>query len=691
MKAPESEAAEEVATESGSEQAIAESSTAAPEAAPAPAKEPEDAAVTEAAAEEIATEPSTDSPETTAPAEAKAEDVKPANVEPATAKADDSEATEAEAAVRGETDVFADLPKPLRRALEGRGYKKPTAVQRAVLESEVQGRDVQISSQTGSGKTVALGLLMVPDLLAEEGYHGGTQALIIAPTRELAVQVSEELTWLFAKVGGLRVESFTGGTDIRRDLRRLDRPPQVVVGTPGRLLDHLRSGALDGSGISQLVLDEADQMLDMGFREELEAILEVTPEERATHLVSATFPAAIRKLAKRYQRDPVHIEGTRLGEAHEDIAHIAHVIYDRDRYPALVNLLLMTGSQRTLVFVKTRVAAASVAERLANDGFSALAISGDLQQAQRTRTLAAFRAGMVSVLVATDVAARGLDIPDVAMVIHGDLPFDGESYTHRSGRTGRAGSKGRSVMLVPVHHVRRARRMLYEAKVDAGWSELPSAAKISKKILKRSRRGLYRALTDGGAGARGAPGLRQALGRRSRSGPRRRGVASRQPGPPREPFDLRVPEMRSTSWQERGRPRGGPRGSGPRGGGPRGSGPRPRSGFGGPRGGFGGPRSGFSGPRGGPRMPRGGSPGGRPRRRFHPLLDQLGLQRWRNAKRLLALICRRGGITGREVGMIDSRAESSSFEVSARVAGEFEGNFGRPDKRDPGFKIRRDK
>ncbi len=621
------------------------------------------------------------------PAEAQATVAKePVQEQPVEEPGTDPAAAEV-AAEPAAADVFATLAKPLRRALEGRGYHQATAVQRAVLESEVQGRDVQISSQTGSGKTVALGMLMAPVLLNDEEYHGGTQAMIIAPTRELAVQVCEELAWLFSKVSGLRVESFTGGTDIRRDLRRLNRPPQVVVGTPGRLLDHLRNGALDGSGITQLVLDEADQMLDMGFREELEAILETTPKERTTHLVSATFPAAIRRLAERYQRDPMHIEGTRLGEAHEDIAHIAHVIYERDRYPALVNLLLMTGSQRTLVFVKTRIDAAQVAERLAKDGFSALAISGDLQQAQRTRTLAAFRAGMISVLVATDVAARGLDIPDVAMVIHGDLPFDGESYTHRSGRTGRAGSKGRSVLLVPVHQVRRARRLLFEARVDAGWSELPSAAKISKKIIKRARRGLYHALIDDSP----TPTEHLAYAQRliEDNDPARvvAVLLSRQPGPPREPFELRVPEMRSTSWEDRGRGSGG----GPRGRGPRGSGPRPRSGFGGPRGGFGGPRGGFSGPRGGPRMPRSGAPGGRRSGDFTSFSINWGYSNGANAKRLLALLCRRGGISGREVGMIDSKARSSSFEISARVAGEFESNFRRPDDRDPGFEIRRGK
>jgi ATP-dependent RNA helicase DeaD len=287
---------------------------------------------------------------------------------------------------------------------------------------------------------------MAPHLLAvvsDDAWNprqpNGPDALVITPTRELAGQVQDELGWLFAGVRGIDATCVTGGTNIGAERRALARNPRIVVGTPGRLLDHIRNGALDVTRVMQLVLDEADQMLDMGFRDELEAILESMPDTRNTHLVSATFPPAVRRLTERYQRDPIHVEGSALGTANTDIEHVGHLIHGNDRYAAIVNLLLLAESQRTLIFVNTRIECATLAEKLAGDGFSALPLSGELAQAQRTRTLSAFRAGTVTVLVATDVAARGLDVPDVATILHAGLPIDGEVYTHRSGRTGRAG------------------------------------------------------------------------------------------------------------------------------------------------------------------------------------------------------------------------------------------------------------
>ena len=250
-------------------------------------------------------------------------------------------------------DPFSAVPAALRGALVERGFTELTSVQRAVLDAEVEGHDLKISSQTGSGKTVALGFVLAPKLVAEGGGHG-PDALIIVPTRELATQVCNELEWLMADIDGVRLASVTGGTPLYRDRQILSRRPRILVGTPGRLLDHVRNGVLDLSQVSELVLDEADQMLDMGFREELEGILDVTPEERRTHLVSATFPRAIQQLAERYQRDAVSIEGTRLGDANQDIQHVGHIVNIRDRYDALVNLLLMSDEDRTLVFVERR-------------------------------------------------------------------------------------------------------------------------------------------------------------------------------------------------------------------------------------------------------------------------------------------------------------------------------------------------
>ncbi|TFH21184.1 MAG: DEAD/DEAH box helicase, partial [Myxococcales bacterium] len=327
---------------------------------------------------------------------------------------------------------FEGLAKPIRKALTKRGFAELTEVQSAVLASGAADRDLQISSQTGSGKTVALGMVLAPRLLEAAAAGGAARtlrALVIVPTRELAVQVSAELRWLYAAVPGLTVECVTGGSSVGQERYRLERKPTVVVGTPGRMHDHISRRAIDCSSVAEVVLDEADRMLDMGFREELEAILDATPSDRATHLVSATFPSAIQKLARKYQNNPLAVEGTRLGDANEDIEHVGHLIRLHDRYDAIVNLLLLAKDERTLVFVNTRAEASGLADQLAGDGFAAAPISGDLEQFQRTQTLDAFRNGTKKVLVATDVAARGLDIPEVAMVIQTDAPLDGESYT----------------------------------------------------------------------------------------------------------------------------------------------------------------------------------------------------------------------------------------------------------------------
>ncbi len=244
-------------------------------------------------------------------------------------------------------------------------------------------------------------------------------ALLVAPTRELAAQLQKELSWLYQPLG-IRVAAVVGGTSYGGELRSLRTGPLVIVGTPGRLLDHLERGSIDPSAAYSVVLDEADQMLDLGFRDELEAILGKTPAERRTHLVSATFPREVLSLANRYQRNAADVQGTQRGEANEDITHIAHLVRSGERDAVLVNLLLLAPGERTLVFVRTRADAADIADRLANRGFGARALSGEMEQWERTKTLDAFRNGNISTLVATDVAARGLDVPDVSRVIHAD-------------------------------------------------------------------------------------------------------------------------------------------------------------------------------------------------------------------------------------------------------------------------------
>lgn len=404
------------------------------------------------------------------------------------------------------------LPPVLLSTLKKKGFESLTAVQEAVVRADTNARDVRISSQTGSGKTVAVGVAIGRQLLQagsrDEQIKNGAkihprapQVLLLTPTRELATQVKRELAWLFAEVPDAFVEVVTGGTSVGQERKDLSRGPRIVVGTPGRVLDHLTRGGFSGDYIDQVILDEADQMLDMGFRDELEAILEALPKERRTHLVSATFSGEVKKIAERFQQDPVYLEGSPLGKANEDIEHIVHVVGFRHRYDALINILLRARGEapesdagRTLVFTRTRADTMEVAERLKRDGLRAEPLSGELAQAQRTRTLAAFRAGQVDLIVATDVAARGLDVQGVDLVVHLDPPTDPDSYTHRSGRTGRAGRKGTSILLLPPQARGRVERLLRMARVNPQWAPVPTAQKIRKLYSKAGKRLLYAAL-----------------------------------------------------------------------------------------------------------------------------------------------------------------------------------------------------
>jgi ATP-dependent RNA helicase DeaD len=382
---------------------------------------------------------------------------------------------------------FPPLPATLAGALDARGYAEPTPVQAAVLESATAGRDLLVSAQTGSGKTVAFGLALAPEILGEAARVGPTRiplALAIAPTRELALQVRTELAWLYAEAGA-RVVACVGGTDMRAERRALDMGAHIVVGTPGRLRDHLERGSLDLSGLRGVVLDEADEMLDMGFRDELEAILDATPTERRTLLFSATIPREIAALAKRYQRaDALRIAATAEGGAHRDIEYRAITVAPRDAERALVNLLRW-HDQRALVFCGTRAAVARLHGNLTERGFSAVALSGELTQAERNRALQSLRDGRAQVCVATDVAARGIDLPDLGLVVHAELPRDRETLLHRSGRTGRAGRKGTAVLLVPYTRRRLAERLLAGARITATWAAPPSAEEIRARDGER--------------------------------------------------------------------------------------------------------------------------------------------------------------------------------------------------------------
>jgi ATP-dependent RNA helicase DeaD len=383
--------------------------------------------------------------------------------------------------------TFPSVHPALGRAIVARGYSVPTAVQLAVLEPHTVGRDLLVSAQTGSGKTVAFGLAIAPTLLGEAerlSQAAEPLALIIAPTRELAMQVQRELDWLYADTGA-RVVTCVGGMDARAEARQLSLGAHIVVGTPGRLRDHLERRRLNLTKLAAVVLDEADEMLDLGFREDLEFILDATPEARQTLLFSATMPREIEALARRYQRDAVRIETAKRNEQHADIDYRAISVVPGDTENAIVNVLRFHEASAALVFCSTREAVKRTHARLSERGFSAVALSGELTQNERTHALQALRDGRARVLVATDVAARGLDLPALALVIHADLPNDAETLLHRSGRTGRAGNKGLSILIVPFNRRRKADALLAGAKLKVTWGPAPTAEEIRTRDQER--------------------------------------------------------------------------------------------------------------------------------------------------------------------------------------------------------------
>ncbi|WP_426954858.1 DEAD/DEAH box helicase [Muricoccus radiodurans] len=383
--------------------------------------------------------------------------------------------------------AFESLPQPLRDALSARGYANATPVQAAVLAEGTAGRDLLVSARTGSGKTVAYGLAMAPDLLGDASRlppAGAPLALVVAPTRELALQVKAELTWLYGPAGG-RIASAVGGMDPIAERRALAAGAHVVVGTPGRMKDHLDRGNLRPDSVRAVALDEADEMLDLGFREELEAILGALPEERRTLLFSATVPRPIAQLAKQFQRDALRIEATSGDEPHGDIAYRAALVSSGDVERAVVNALRLEDAPIAMVFCATRAAVNRLHGNLAERGFPAVALSGELTQAERTRAIQSLRDGHARVCVATDVAARGLDLPELDLVIHAELPRDPETLLHRSGRTGRAGRKGVSLLIVPPSRRRIAERLLAGARVTAEWAPAPSAEAVRAKDAER--------------------------------------------------------------------------------------------------------------------------------------------------------------------------------------------------------------
>ncbi len=368
----------------------------------------------------------------------------------------------------------------LKEALTERGFDTMTDVQEAVTAPELADADLLVSAQTGSGKTVGFGLAIAGTLLGTDERFGPPAlplALVIAPTRELALQVQRELQWLYAKTSA-KVVSCIGGMDPRDERRTLDRGAHIVVGTPGRLRDHITRGALVMSDLRAVVLDEADEMLDLGFREDLEFMLGEAPEGKRTLLFSATVPPAIVEIAKTYQRDAVRVTTISRGVQHSDISYQVVKVAASEAEHAIINLLRFHDAPASIVFANPRATVARLTARFTNRGLSVVSLSGELSQDERSHALQALRDGRARVCVATDVAARGIDLPNLDLVIHADLPMNTEALLHRSGRTGRAGRKGVSVLIAPDRAAGKAERLLKWARISADWVSPPTAEEI---------------------------------------------------------------------------------------------------------------------------------------------------------------------------------------------------------------------
>ena len=549
-----------------------------------------------------------------------------------------------------------DIMPALAEAIATRGYETATPVQVAVADPANQGKDLLVSSQTGSGKTLAFGSLIARALLAPpvdpnnesapapapNKKGRAPSALVVAPTRELANQVRTELGWLFAKTG-LHVVAFTGGSDVFRDLKNLQSGVDIAVGTPGRLVDLLSRQSLRLDQVKAVVLDEADEMLDMGFQEDMATLLGAAVNRVATHMFSATLPRPILSMAAKYQKDARRIDARSLGESssHEDIRHMAHLIAIGDRFPAVINVLRQNAEGRTIVFGTTRDGVADLHQELVRQGFKAVVLSGDRAQAERNRALTALREGDAQILVATNVAARGLDLPEVDLVVHADLPLNVEALTHRSGRTGRAGRKGTSVLLANIAERRKAERLMDFAKIEVKWSHAPSAEDIANRNEALLEARLRDAASSEEAPSSAAVGMLERLGE---------DVSQERLLLHLLDLELsRVPKGESIRYVDfdaiksgRGREVMGP----------------PPS------------RNDFS----------------RDAVRFKL---NLGKESKAEPGWLLPLICRRGGVTRRDVGAIRVFDRYSEFEISADAANDFSLAASQPDPRAPQVFIER--
>lgn len=380
--------------------------------------------------------------------------------------------------------TFADLglKAPILEALNDLGYEKPSPIQAECIPHLLSGRDVLGMAQTGSGKTAAFSLPLLnnidPDLRAP-------QILVLAPTRELAVQVAEAMTEFSKHMRGVNVVALYGGQRYDVQLRALRQGPQIVVGTPGRLLDHLKRGTLDLSKLSGLVLDEADEMLRMGFIEDVETIMAQIPDGHQTALFSATMPEAIRRITKRFMKDPQEVRIQSSVTTRPDISQSYWSVYGMRKNEALVRFLEAEDFDAAIIFVRTKNATLEVAEALERSGYNSAALNGDMNQALREQTLERLKDGRLDILIATDVAARGLDVERISLVVNYDIPMDSESYVHRIGRTGRAGRAGRALLFVENRERRLLRNIERTMKLTIPEADLPNAELLGKRRLEK--------------------------------------------------------------------------------------------------------------------------------------------------------------------------------------------------------------
>lgn len=373
------------------------------------------------------------------------------------------------------------LKQEILKAINDLGFEKPTPIQEKAIPGILGGNaDLVGLAQTGTGKTAAFGLPMIHLI---DFASPDTQGLILCPTRELCLQIATDLTRYTRYFKGSRITAVYGGASISDQIRQIRKGTQIIVATPGRLLDLLNRRVVKLAGIRYAVLDEADEMLNMGFQEDINAILKKTPAQKRTWLFSATMPKAAWKIAKDYMDKPLEVTIGSRNKSAEKITHTCYVIKEKDRYQALKRVIDFSPDIFGLIFCRTRLETQAVAEKLMKDGYNAEALHGDMSQIQRSNVMKKFREKTIQILVATDVAARGLDVNDITHVINYNLPDEPERYTHRCGRTARAGKSGLSIILVNTREVRRIGEIERQAGIRFKMDKIPEGQSICEKQL----------------------------------------------------------------------------------------------------------------------------------------------------------------------------------------------------------------